>query len=93
MSVQDFVDVIVTFVRAHEAWAGPVAFLVAFLESFCFLSILWPGTAILIGVSALLARSGVELSVLWPAIVWAGVGGSLGYAISYWIGLLLTRTA
>jgi len=37
MSVQDFVDVIVTFVRAHEAWAGPVAFLVAFLESFCFL--------------------------------------------------------
>ena len=87
MSVQDFVDVIVTFVRAHEAWAGPVAFLVAFLESFCFLSILWPGTAILIGVSALLARSGVELSVLWPAIVWAGVGGSLGYAISYWIGL------
>jgi len=87
MSVQDFVDVIVTFVRAHEAWAGPVAFLVAFLESFCFLSILWPGTAILIGVSALLARSGVELSVLWPAIVWAGIGGSLGYAISYWIGL------
>ena len=27
------------------------------------------------------------MSVLWPAIIWAGVGGSLGYAISYWIGL------
>jgi membrane protein DedA with SNARE-associated domain len=86
MSVQDIVDVIVAFVREHEAWAGPVAFLVAFLESFCFLSILWPGTAILVGISALLARSGVESSVLWPAIVWAGVGGSLGYALSYWIG-------
>ena len=86
MSVQDIVDVIVAFVREHEAWAGPVAFLVAFLESFCFLSILWPGTAILVGISALLARSGVETSVLWPAIVWAGVGGSLGYALSYWIG-------
>lgn len=87
MNVHDFVDVIVTFVRAHEGWAIPIAFVVAFLESFCFLSILWPGTAILIGISALLERSGVELSVLWPAIISAGVGGSLGYAISYWIGL------
>ncbi|WP_041321230.1 DedA family protein [Hyphomicrobium denitrificans] len=86
MNVQDFVDTIVAFVRANEGWTGPVAFLVAFLESFCFLSILWPGTAILIGISALLARSGVEMSILGPAIVWAGVGGSLGYAASYWIG-------
>ena len=87
MNVQDFVDAIVAFVRANEGWTGPVAFVVAFLESFCFLSILWPGTAILIGISALLARSGVEMSVLGPAIIWAGVGGSLGYAVSYWIGL------
>jgi membrane protein DedA with SNARE-associated domain len=87
MNVHDFVDAIVTFVRANEGWAGPVAFIVAFLESFCFLSILWPGTAILIGIAALLAKSGVEMSVLGPAIVWAGVGGALGYAISYWIGL------
>lgn len=87
MNVQDFVDAIVTFVRANEGWTGPVAFLVAFLESFCFLSILWPGTAILIGISALLAKSGVEMSILGPAIIWAAVGGSLGYAVSYWIGL------
>jgi membrane protein DedA with SNARE-associated domain len=87
MNVQDFVDATVAFVRANEDWAGPVAFVVAFLESFFFLSILWPGTAILIGISALLARSGVEMAVLGPAIIWAGIGGSLGYAISYWIGL------
>lgn len=87
MNVQDFVDAIVAFVRANEGWAGPVAFLVAFLESFCFLSILWPGTAILIGISALLAKSGVEMSIMGPAIIWAAVGGSLGYAVSYWIGL------
>jgi membrane protein DedA with SNARE-associated domain len=86
MSVHGFIDLVVTFVRAHQDWAGPVAFGVAFLESFCFLSILWPGTAILIGVSALLAKSGVELSIVGPAIVWAGAGGSLGYALSYWIG-------
>lgn len=87
MDIQEFVAAIVAFVREHESWAIPVAFFVAFMESFCFLSILWPGTAILIGVSALLAKSGVELSVLWPAIIAAGFGGTLGYAISYWIGL------
>ncbi len=87
MTVQDFVQIIVTFVKEHESWAVPVAFLVAFAESFCFLSILWPGTAILVGVTGLLAASGADIGILWPAIIAAGAGGSLGYAISYWIGL------
>jgi membrane protein DedA with SNARE-associated domain len=86
MTVQAIVEAIVAFVRDHQSWAGPVAFLVAFMESFCFLSILWPGTAILVGISALLAAGGVSMSVLWPAIIYAALGGSLGYAISYWIG-------
>lgn len=86
MDIQAFVATIVEFVREHQNWAMPAAFIVAFLESFCFLSILWPGTAILIGISALLAKSGVSIDVLWPAIVAAGVGGSIGYAVSYWIG-------
>ena len=87
MAMQDFVEVIVTFVRDHESWAAPIAFGVAFMESFCFLSILWPGTAILIAISGLLAAGGVGMDVLWPAILAAGFGGTLGYAISYWIGL------
>lgn len=86
MDVQSFVDAVVVFVREHQHWAGPIAFGVAFLESFCFLSIAWPGTAILVGIAALMAKAGVEISVLGPAIIWAGIGGSLGYAISYWIG-------
>jgi membrane protein DedA with SNARE-associated domain len=87
MTVQDFVQTIVTFVREHESWAVPIAFLVAFAESFCFLSILWPGTAILVGVSGLLAASGADIRILWPAIIAAAAGGSVGYAVSYWIGL------
>jgi membrane protein DedA with SNARE-associated domain len=74
-------------VRANEEWAAPIAFVVAFAESFCFLSLLWPGTAILVGISALLAASGVGTEVLAPSILAAGLGGSLGYAASYWIGL------
>jgi membrane protein DedA with SNARE-associated domain len=85
--IETLVDTVVTFVREHESWAAPVAFLVAFGESFCFFSIVFPGTAILVGVAALLAASGVEAHVLAPAIVAAALGGSLGYAMSYWIGL------
>jgi membrane protein DedA with SNARE-associated domain len=85
--MQEFIDALVAFVRANEEWAAPIAFLVAFAESFCFLSLLWPGTAILIGISALLAASGVGTWVLLPAILAAAAGGTLGYAASYWIGL------
>lgn len=84
--VQEIVEAIVAFVKEHEGWAIPVAFFVAFAESFCFFSLLWPGTAILVGISALLAASGVDIAILWPAIIAAGLGGSVGYAISYWIG-------
>lgn len=86
MGVQEIVEAIVSFVKEHQSWAIPVAFLVAFGESICFLSLVWPGTAILVGISALIAASGVEIGVLWPAIVSAGLGGAFGYALSYWIG-------
>jgi membrane protein DedA with SNARE-associated domain len=85
--MQEYVDAVVAFVRANQEWAAPIAFVVAFAESFCFVSLLWPGTAILVGISALLAASGVGTGVLVPSILAAGVGGSLGYAMSYWIGL------
>lgn len=85
--MQEYIDAVVAFVRANEEWAAPIAFLVAFAESFCFLSLLWPGTAILVSISALLAASGVGTEVLLPSILAAGTGGSLGYAVSYWIGL------
>lgn len=86
MALEATVDAVVSFVREHESWAAPVAFIVAFGESFCFLSLLVPGTAILVGISALLAASGVDIAVLTPAILAAGLGGTLGYAVSFWIG-------
>lgn len=87
MGVQEIVDGIVSFVRVHQSWAIPIAFLVAFGESVCFLSLVWPGTAILVGITALFAASGMELSILWPSIIAAALGGSVGYAVSYWVGV------
>ncbi|MDQ8700833.1 VTT domain-containing protein [Hyphomicrobium sp. LHD-15] len=86
MALEAVVETVVTFVREHESWAAPVAFIVAFGESFCFLSLLIPGTAILVGIAALLAASGVEAHILPSAIIAAALGGSLGYAVSFWIG-------
>lgn len=86
MTFETFVDAIVTFVRDHEEWTPLVVFLVAFGESFAFLSLLVPGTAILAGVAALLAASGVEVHIVAPAILAAGLGGTLGYAVSFWLG-------
>lgn len=87
MNVETFVAAIVEFVKINEAWAVPIAFIVAFAESFCFVSIVWPGTAILAAITALLAASGADHSIVIPSIISAGLGGTLGYAFSYWIGL------
>lgn len=85
--VQEFVEGLSALMREHEGWAAPIAFLVAFGESLCFASIVWPGWAILVGFSGALAAAGVAPSVLAPMVIAAGLGGAFGYWVSYWIGL------
>lgn len=74
---------VVEFVRMHQAWAAPIVFTLAFLESLAFLSLLVPATAILLAISALVGASGVSFWPLWFA---GGLGGVLGYSLSYQIG-------
>jgi membrane protein DedA with SNARE-associated domain len=70
-------------IKAHLDWAALVIGLVSFGESFVFLSLLFPGTAILIASGALV-EAGI-LDPLTPAV--AGiVGAVLGDAISFWLG-------
>ena len=40
------------FVKAHQSWAVAVMFITAFGESFAFLSLVFPGTALLIAAGA-----------------------------------------
>lgn len=80
------VDTVLSWVKQGEGWAIPIAFLVAFGESLCFLSIVWPGWAILTGLAFLLAAGGVGAPILIPTIIAAGLGGVVGYSISYWVG-------
>jgi membrane protein DedA with SNARE-associated domain len=89
MSIQEFADAVVAFVQANQAWAAPVAFALAFGESLAFVSLVLPSTVILVGIGGLLGASGIDV---WPVVLAAGLGGALGYAVSYWIGLYFNES-
>jgi membrane protein DedA with SNARE-associated domain len=83
MSMQEFADAVVAFVQANQGWAAPVAFVLAFGESLAFVSLILPSTVILVTIGGLLGASGINV---WPVVFAAGLGGTLGYAVSYWVG-------
>ncbi len=73
----------VTFIKANPGWAVFVIGFTAFGESFVFLSLLFPGTVILIAAGTLVSEG--ILSPL-PAMV-AGIAGAiLGDSVSFWLG-------
>lgn len=76
----------VAFLEANQAWIIPITFLLAFGESLAFISLILPSTVILVAISALLGKSnlgGMHIFFIWLA---AGIGGSLGYWVSYLLG-------
>jgi membrane protein DedA with SNARE-associated domain len=94
MSLEDQAHVItqqvVEFVRAHEAWAGPIVGILAFGESLAFISLLIPAWAILVALGTLIGKSGINF---WPIWVAGAVGAALGDWLSYWVGLKLGPAA
>lgn len=83
MAIEAVVHDTLEFVRANQAWAAPVVFVLAFGESLAVISLLLPATAILFGLSGLLGASGVAF---WPCWFAAVAGATLGDAVSYWVG-------
>ncbi len=71
------------FIAAHSDWAAVVMFVTAFGESFAFLSLLFPGTTLLIAAGTLMADG--TLPYL-PVMAGAVLGATLGDSVSYWIG-------
>src|SRR5581483_316893 len=78
-----YVQMTVDFVRSHHSWAAPVIFVLAFLESIAFFSLLIPAWSALILLGGLIAVSGIPFV---PVLVAAAVGAALGDWISYSIG-------
>lgn len=74
---------LLTFIKANPGWAMSVIAITAFGESFAFLSLLFPGTTILIA-SGGLVQAGI---IPFFSTALAGfVGAVLGDAISFWLG-------
>lgn len=77
-------DQIVDFVRAHEAWAAPIVFALAFGESLAFISLLIPAWGALVAIGYLIGPSGISF---WPVCIAGGLGAALGDWLSYWVGV------
>ena len=80
----DAADAVMAFVKEHQAWGMPVVFVLAFGESFVFLSLIFPATALLVGIGGVIGAAGINGAGLWAA---ATAGAALGDWISYWLGL------
>jgi membrane protein DedA with SNARE-associated domain len=87
--MEHYTQQIIEFVRMHQSWAATMAFLLAFGESLAFISLILPATVILLAIGGLLGASGIDF---WPVWFAAGLGASIGYAVSYWIGLYFKDT-
>ena len=83
MSLQQFGQQVIDFVRVHEAWAAPIVFALAFAESLAFLSLVLPSWAALVGIGAMIRAGGIEFVPLWMS---GALGAAFGDWLSYWIG-------
>lgn len=81
--MEHLVQPTIAFISAHAGWAFAIMFVTAFGESFAFLSLLFPGTSLLIAAGALMATG--TLPYL-PVLAGAILGAVLGDSVSYWIG-------
>ena len=79
----DLAQTLLDFIKSHQSWAVAVMFVTAFGESFAFLSLLFPGTAILIAAGTLLKSGGLPFL---PIMIGAILGAVLGDSVSYWLG-------
>jgi membrane protein DedA with SNARE-associated domain len=74
---------VLTFIRLHESWAMPLAFLLAFGESLAVISLVLPSSAILFGAGALIGAGALDFMPVWAG---AAAGAVLGDWFSFWIG-------
>jgi len=83
MSLEESAQHVIAFVHAHQAWAAPVVFGLAFGESLAFISLILPAWTVLVGIGALIGAGGLDFTPVWIA---GSLGAALGDWVSYWIG-------
>lgn len=90
--MRDLIQSTILFVREHEGWSIPIVFLLAFCESFAFISLFVPATAILFGIGALVAAADVPFWPIWFAAASGAVAGDwLAYEFAFLLKDKITR--
>jgi membrane protein DedA with SNARE-associated domain len=87
--MEAYVQQVTDFVRAHQMWAAPIMFALAFGESLAFISLLIPAWSILVAIGALIGPSGINF---WPIWIAGALGAACGDWLSYWIGFKLEKS-
>ena len=81
--MDELVQPALALIGAHPHWAAAIMFITAFGESFAFLSLLFPGTTLLIAAGTLMSGGTLPYA---PVLVGAVLGATLGDSVSYWLG-------
>lgn len=84
--IEQAMKALVEFMQAHQQWAIPIVFAVAFAECVAILSWLVPATVFFTTFGAVAGASGLNLI---PLAFAASLGAGSGFWVSYWAGLLL----
>jgi membrane protein DedA with SNARE-associated domain len=81
--MENVVQLTLAFISSNSGWAFPVMFITSFGESFAFLSLLLPGTSVLILAGTLMSTGSLPY---WPVLAGAVTGAVLGDTVSFWLG-------
>jgi membrane protein DedA with SNARE-associated domain len=65
----------IALVQEYRGWSLPIVFLLAFCESFAFVSLAVPATGILLGIGGLIAAARIEFWPIWLAAALGAIGG------------------
>jgi len=82
-AVEHLIQPALAFIAAHSSWAAVVMFVTSFGESFAFVSLIFPGTSLMIAAGTLMAAGSLPY---FPILAGAAGGAVLGDAVSFWIG-------
>src|SRR5215475_11760128 len=88
MDIEAYARDVAEFVRAHQVWAAPIMFVLAFAESLAFISLLVPAWSFLVTLGMLIGPSGISF---WPVWIAGSLGAACGDWLSYWIGFKLEK--
>ncbi|HYW75972.1 MAG TPA: VTT domain-containing protein [Gammaproteobacteria bacterium] len=74
---------LIDLVGAHQHLAYAVVFFMAFFEALALVGTVFPGSPVILAISALVPSGAVAM---WPLVLWTTLGAVGGDLVSYWSG-------